>query len=208
MRNTNVWTRKDDLVFEKFVKNLKTKTYKEIKPLQLSKKTVTKPPYFKMNDVEKQFLPNLESIAASKIIEIQKEYDGDLKKLQKTNPTNNLHKEVIAYSIKEKEEYYRLWLRYWLRVSGYQTESTNINAGRTQQAREFPIYELLQDVKRVGSKFCAPCPFHQEKNASFYIYPDNSWHCFGCGAHGNNAIDFMKRLEPDKSFLTIVQELS
>jgi len=38
------------------------------------------------------------------------------------------------------------------------------------------------------------CTFHEEKTASFFIYPDNSYYCFGCGVHGN-AIDFvMKKL--------------
>lgn len=36
------------------------------------------------------------------------------------------------------------------------------------------------------------CPFHTEKSSSFFIYPDNSYYCFGCGVHGN-AIDFMMK---------------
>lgn len=36
------------------------------------------------------------------------------------------------------------------------------------------------------------CPFHEEKTASFFIYPDNSYYCFGCGVYGN-AIDFMMK---------------
>lgn len=46
-------------------------------------------------------------------------------------------------------------------------------------------------VKLVGSKRFTLCLFHPEKTPSFCIYPDNSYYCFGCGAHGNNAIDFM-----------------
>lgn len=49
-------------------------------------------------------------------------------------------------------------------------------------------------VRRVSGKRVTLCPFHQEDTPSFFIYPDNSYHCFGCGAHGN-AIDFlMKKL--------------
>jgi hypothetical protein len=29
------------------------------------------------------------------------------------------------------------------------------------------------------------CPLHQEKTASFYVYPDNHYHCYGCGSHGD-----------------------
>jgi len=41
-----------------------------------------------------------------------------------------------------------------------------------------------------GDKRRTLCPFHEEKTPSFFIYPDNSYYCFGCGVHGN-AIDFM-----------------
>lgn len=39
------------------------------------------------------------------------------------------------------------------------------------------------------------CPFHNEKTASFTIYPDSqSFYCFGCGA-GGDAITFVRRIE-------------
>lgn len=41
-----------------------------------------------------------------------------------------------------------------------------------------------------GDKRRTLCPFHREKSPSFFIYPNNSYYCFGCGVHGN-AIDFM-----------------
>ncbi len=31
----------------------------------------------------------------------------------------------------------------------------------------------------------ANCPFHTEKTASFKVYSDGTYHCFGCGAHGD-----------------------
>ena len=37
------------------------------------------------------------------------------------------------------------------------------------------------------------CPFHTEKTASCKIYPD-SFHCFGCGAHGD-IFSFVQRME-------------
>lgn len=41
----------------------------------------------------------------------------------------------------------------------------------------------------VRNKMC--CPLHNEKTASFTIYPDNNtFYCFGCGA-GGNIIDFV-----------------
>lgn len=44
-------------------------------------------------------------------------------------------------------------------------------------------------IRMISGKRATLCPFHTENHASFFIYPDNSYHCFGCSAHGN-AIDF------------------
>lgn len=37
------------------------------------------------------------------------------------------------------------------------------------------------------------CPFHTEKTASFMIFPDNSYYCFGCGDSGD-VITFTEKL--------------
>lgn len=44
------------------------------------------------------------------------------------------------------------------------------------------------------SRVAIRCPFHSEKTPSCVIYKDNSFHCFGCQAHGSNAIDFVMKL--------------
>jgi hypothetical protein len=36
------------------------------------------------------------------------------------------------------------------------------------------------------------CPFHGETTPSFNIYPDDHYHCYGCGAHGD-VIEFITR---------------
>lgn len=51
---------------------------------------------------------------------------------------------------------------------------------------------LSTPVRKVNDKRVTLCPFHKEDRPSFYIFPDNTYHCFGCGAHGN-AIDFMMK---------------
>ena len=62
-------------------------------------------------------------------------------------------------------------------------------------------------LKRQGQAYSARCPFHDERSASFYVSPTKqSYHCFGCGAHGT-AISFLMnydRLE----FLDAVDELA
>lgn len=53
---------------------------------------------------------------------------------------------------------------------------------------------IATPIRQVGDKRQTLCQFHEEDTSSFFIYPDNSYHCFGCGVHGN-AIDFlMKKL--------------
>jgi len=47
-------------------------------------------------------------------------------------------------------------------------------------------------LKRRGQHYVGLCPFHSEKNPSFYVYTDTQqFHCFGCGAHGD-VINFVQ----------------
>ena len=51
------------------------------------------------------------------------------------------------------------------------------------------------ELKRAGSSFKAPCPFHDDKSPSFVVNPARqSYHCFGCGAHGDG-IKFVMEYE-------------
>lgn len=41
-------------------------------------------------------------------------------------------------------------------------------------------------LRRAGADFKACCPFHHEKTPSFIVSPSRgTFHCFGCGAHGD-----------------------
>ncbi|GEM_PF-756530 len=62
-------------------------------------------------------------------------------------------------------------------------------------------------LKRVGSNYMAPCPFHSETKPSFSVSPTRQfYHCFGCNA-GGNAITFIQNFE-SVSFKEAVQLLS
>ncbi len=50
-------------------------------------------------------------------------------------------------------------------------------------------------LKRAGSNYQAPCPFHSERTPSFTVFPaTKSFYCFGCGA-GGDVVTFIMRSE-------------
>ena len=50
-------------------------------------------------------------------------------------------------------------------------------------------------LKRAGSNFSGLCPFHNEKTASFTVFPaTKTCYCFGCGS-GGDVITFIMRVE-------------
>lgn len=49
------------------------------------------------------------------------------------------------------------------------------------------------ELKRSGTRHVGLCPFHAEKTASFYVFNDNHYKCWGCGEYGD-VIDFVQKL--------------
>ncbi len=50
-------------------------------------------------------------------------------------------------------------------------------------------------LRRSGRRWRGRCPFHQERNPSFYVDPETGlWKCFGCGAAGD-VFSFLMRIE-------------
>lgn len=86
----------------------------------------------------------------------------------------------------------------------YDLRTFNMDTKDVDQLREIPITTIL-GLKQNGRKIFIRCPFHNEKSASLVLYQDGSYHCFGCSAHGNNAIDFLMGL--GGSFGEVIEEL-
>lgn len=63
------------------------------------------------------------------------------------------------------------------------------------------------DLKKSGASLKGLCPFHGEKSPSFFVTPSRqTYHCFGCGAHGD-ALRFMMEHQ-GMGFVDAVQELA
>src|SRR5438876_8131657 len=70
-----------------------------------------------------------------------------------------------------------------------------------QQVREHAdIVSIIGEhvkLKRVGTTFRGPCPFHQGKHANFAVTPGGGYVCFVCGEKGDVFTFVQKRLGVD-----------
>lgn len=106
---------------------------------------------------------------------------------------------VELYGAIQELHYLDLWIGHWKRLGDLfpkREHKAGYSDEEVQQAREYPLENLIPSPRRVGTRTTCPCPFHnpkgeREKSPSFFIYSDGSYHCFSCGAHGGNAIDFV-----------------
>lgn len=74
------------------------------------------------------------------------------------------------------------------------------------KARGVSIHNLLGKQNN-GRRILMRCPLpnHRDSTPSFTLYPENNYHCFGCGQTGQGAIDFCMAL--GYSFQDSVEEL-
>jgi len=102
---------------------------------------------------------------------------------------------ILGKELKEiKNKYKRLYMEYGIVNTDKQTEG-QYSKNEIELARNVPVEKLIAgQVFNVGKgRKRMLCPFHKEKDGSFFIFPENTWHCFGCMAHGSNAVDFIMK---------------
>lgn len=58
------------------------------------------------------------------------------------------------------------------------------------------------DPRNKGRYHVIACPYHDDSTPSLALYPDNTFHCFGCSAHGDSLDLIAKRDMTGKRFLT------
>ena len=79
-----------------------------------------------------------------------------------------------------------------------------------QQIRATSLTDIIcryVKLRKLGSQYVGKCPFHQERTPSFSVHPTKGYHCFGCGAEGNNPVDFIMAYE-GKTFPEAVEKVA
>lgn len=179
-------------------------------------------PSIKRKEIEMFGVEEVSDMATAKLDDLKKDwidYEDSIKEEETKYKKQLKASEEYSYDWLEAMQYlygyettrekFERWYKHWNRLIKKEVQENKFGytAEQIQQARETPIEDLLTtNITRGGSgKQKTICPFHEEKTPSFYIYDDNSWHCYGCGAHGYNAIDFV--MAGDISFKEAVEAL-
>ena len=152
--------------------------------------------------------------------ELKLRRDEWVKKIKDLNKPGSLEETCLkTWAAAEFAEYYLIqkWLRYWTKLWRMVTNKPlpkkrilgrrGIDDRDIERAREKPIEELFEGrLRKVGTRLMGLCVFHEENSPSFCVYPDeNTYHCFGCQAHGD-VIDFVMKTK-GISFVGAVRSL-
>lgn len=107
------------------------------------------------------------------------------KKFKELNPPEWLVD--VAYELSKTNDLLRKIKKY---KNLLLMKENTISSELIQRCRDYPMENLIEIVRHGSPKF-GMCKLHNDKDPSFAIYDDNSWHCFGCKKTGQNAIDYI-----------------
>jgi DNA primase len=69
----------------------------------------------------------------------------------------------------------------------------------TEVKQSLDIVEFISEyvtLQKAGRNFKGLCPFHTEKHASFFVFPEQqTWHCFGACGTGGDVFSFVMKKE-------------
>lgn len=80
---------------------------------------------------------------------------------------------------------------------------------KTHRIDQYLAGRNINPIRSTSERKCYKCPFHNEKDGSFFVYDHGDhedYHCFGCKAHGD-IITLVAKLE-DISYKDAVTRLS
>ena len=71
----------------------------------------------------------------------------------------------------------------------------NIGPAEIERAKQRQIQDFYSSkLRKQGKLLCGLCPIHNERTASFFIYPNNTWYCQG-GCGGGDVIAYVMRTQ-------------
>lgn len=141
---------------------------------------------------------------------LEKERKEDLDNIKKIKKEQNIDKDteyflsLWAETKFAETQYIQKWVRYWMKIRDIvmhtdemeriDEEERGVTERDIERAKTHPIEDLFEGrLRHSGARFTGVCPFHKENTGSFVIFTnDNTYHCFGCGEHGDS-IDFMMK---------------
>ena len=97
------------------------------------------------------------------------------------------------------DEWITYWLSIWSKINKDYKPPTKLynqfSSIEIQRANMNPIEKFYRgNLRNSGKRLVGLCPFHKERTPSFYIFENNTWHCFGACSTGGDAINFAMKL--------------
>lgn len=151
--------------------------------------------------------------------DLKRQRDGRIKQIKQLNKPGSIEEFWLkAIASVEFAEYFvvKKWLSYWTKIwrlachapRAKKFMSQNlIGETEIERARQKSIEELYEGkLRKVGSRLMGLCPFHEEKTASFCVFPNNRFYCFGCSENGDSIKFAMKIYNLD--FIEVVRRLA
>jgi hypothetical protein len=123
--------------------------------------------------------------------------DGDERQLRGGIAFEGHHVEMIVAELEARQRAY---------AHGYQPSSLPAEVdlpGRFAAAKLIDTADVVRALTRQpgvrsGARSRFTCPFHaggHERTPSLTVFPDGLFHCFGCGAHGSDAVAFVSAVK-------------